>query len=93
MKRWRRLLANQHGFTLIELLVVVIVLGLLVGLVGPRLFGRVGQAKQAAAKAQIELIGAGLDQYRLDVGSYPNTSQGSTPCRRTPAARTGTART
>jgi general secretion pathway protein G len=76
VKRWRRRLANQHGFTLIELLVVIIVLGLLVGLVGPRLFGRVGQSKQAAAKAQIELLGAGLDQYRLDVGSYPNTSHG-----------------
>ena len=72
MKRFYR---DQRGFTLIELLVVIIVLGLLVGLVGPRLFGRVGQSKQAAAKAQIELIGAGLDQYRLDVGSYPNTSQ------------------
>jgi general secretion pathway protein G len=67
---------NQRGFTLIELLVVIIVLGLLVGLVGPRLFGRVGQSKQAAAKAQIELLGAGLDQYRLDVGGYPTGAQG-----------------
>ena len=72
----RASLRGQGGFTLIELLVVIIVLGLLVGLVGPRLFGRVGQSKQAAAKAQIELIGAGLDQYRLDVGSYPQTAQG-----------------
>jgi general secretion pathway protein G len=67
---------QQHGFTLIELLVVIIVLGLLVGLVGPRLFQNVGKSKQAAAKAQIELFGAALDQYRLDVGSYPNGSQG-----------------
>jgi len=67
---------GERGFTLIELLVVIIVLGLLVGLVGPRLFGRVGQSKQAAARAQIELIGAGLDQYRLDVGKYPDGAQG-----------------
>jgi general secretion pathway protein G len=72
----RSSLRGQGGFTLIELLVVIIVLGLLVGLVGPRLFGRVGQSKQATAKAQIELIGAGLDQYRLDVGAYPQTAQG-----------------
>ena len=72
----RSLPGSSAGFTLIELLVVIIVLGLLVGLVGPRLFGRVGQSKQAAAQAQIELIGAALDQYRLDVGAYPNTSQG-----------------
>lgn len=67
---------GQGGFTLIELLVVIIVLGLLVGLVGPRLFGRVGQSKQATARAQIELFGAALDQYRLDIGRYPDSSQG-----------------
>jgi general secretion pathway protein G len=75
---------SQAGFTLIELLVVIIVLGLLVGLVGPRLFGRVGQSKQAAAKAQIELLGAGLDQYRLDVGGYPTSAQGLDALQRNP---------
>ncbi|MGH7278209.1 MAG: type II secretion system major pseudopilin GspG [Candidatus Rokuibacteriota bacterium] len=75
---------DQSGFTLIELLVVIIVLGLLVGLVGPRLFGRVGQSKQAAARAQIELIGAGLDQYRLDVGAYPSGPQGLDGLQRNP---------
>ena len=67
---------DERGLTLIELIVVIIVLSLLVGLVGPRLFGRVSQSKQAVARAQIELLGAGLDQYRLDIGSYPTTAQG-----------------
>jgi len=86
--RWTlgRGLGNQGGFTLIELLVVIIVLGLLVGLVGPRLFGRVGQSKQAAARAQIELLGAALDQYRLDVGAYPNSGQGLDALQRNPNA-------
>ena len=75
---------DQRGFTLIELLVVIIVLGLLVGLVGPRLFGRVGQSKQAAARAQIELLGAALDQYRLDVGGYPDGNVGLEALQRNP---------
>ena len=57
MRPWRRLIRNDAGFTLVELLVVIVVLGLLVGLVGPRLWGQVSKSKQATAKAQIELIG------------------------------------
>ena len=83
-RRLRGQLGGEAGFTLIELLVVIIVLGLLVGLVGPRLFGRVGQSKQAAARAQIELLGATLDQYRLDVGGYPNSGQGLDALQRNP---------
>ena len=69
-------LRDQRGFSLIELLVVIIILGLIAGLVGPRLFGRVGQSKVAAARAQIELFGAALDQYRLDIGVYPPAGVG-----------------
>lgn len=77
---------DQRGFTLVELLVVVIVLGLLVGLVGPRLFGRVAQSRVAAARAQIELLGAALDQYRLDMGTYPTSEQGLEALVRDPGA-------
>lgn len=67
---------NRKGFTLIELLVVMVIVGLLAALVAPRLFPKLGKGKQAAAKAQIELLGQALDQMRLDIGRYPTTQEG-----------------
>ncbi len=75
-KKRRRFADSKGGFTLIELMVVMIILGLLAALVVPRMFGRIGQAKTNAARAQIELIGTALDSFRLDVGRYPTTAEG-----------------
>ena len=68
--------ARRGGFTLIELLVVIIVLGTLATLVAPNIFRHVGAAKETTARAQIEMLGAALDAYRLDAGRYPTTQQG-----------------
>jgi general secretion pathway protein G len=68
--------SGRLGFTLIEILVVITVIGLLAALVGPRILGRVSEAKSATAKAQLEMLSLALDNYRLDNGSYPTTEQG-----------------
>lgn len=67
---------RRRGFTLIELLVVIVVLGVLATLVAPNVFRHVGTAKEATARAQIEMLGAALDAFRLDTGRYPTTQQG-----------------
>jgi general secretion pathway protein G len=72
------------GFTLIELLVVIVVIAILAGLVGPMVFRNVADAKVAAAKAQLELLGLALDQYRLDNDYYPSTGQGLEALREVP---------
>ena len=66
----------SRGFSLIELMVVLVILGLLTGLVGPRLFGRVESSKVKTAETQVKLLKGALQTYRLDVGQYPNTAQG-----------------
>jgi len=66
----------RSAFTLIEMLVVIVVIAILAGLVGPMVFQNVGDAKVSAAKAQLELFGLALDQYRLDNDYYPSTAQG-----------------
>src|SRR6266850_4200140 len=70
--------AAQRGFTLLELLVVIVIIGLLAGLVAPRYFDQVSKTNTKIAKAQIDSLEKALDQYRLDVGSYPTTEQSLT---------------
>lgn len=67
---------HQRGVTLIEMLVVVVIMGLFVGLVGVTLFKRADQAKQTAAKTQIDSFMTALGAYKLDTGNFPSTDQG-----------------
>ncbi|MFL5614868.1 MAG: type II secretion system major pseudopilin GspG [Gemmatimonadaceae bacterium] len=65
----------KPGFTLIEILVVIVVIAI-ASLVAPNVFRHVGTAKDATARAQIEMLGAALEAYRLDNGRYPTGEQG-----------------
>lgn len=64
------------GFTLIELMVVIVILGILAGLIVPRIMGRPEEARRMKARVQIESIETALKLYKLDSGYYPTTEQG-----------------
>jgi general secretion pathway protein G len=63
--------ATSQGFTLLEMLVVLVIIGLVAGLVGPRLFSKVDSSKVQTAGVQIKLLRGALETLRMDVGSYP----------------------
>jgi general secretion pathway protein G len=67
---------NNKGFTLIELMVVLVILGVLAGLIVPKMMGRTEEAKQVKTKLQMDGIEAALKLYKLDNGVYPTTEQG-----------------
>lgn len=66
----------EGGFTLLELLVVLMIIALLAGFVGPKVFSNVDQAKEKTAMRQMRSLADAMGQYRLDTGSYPSASQG-----------------
>lgn len=66
----------SSGFTLVELLVVLAILGLLVGLVGPRVMNALGSSKTKTARIQVAELSGALDIYRLEIGHYPTTNDG-----------------
>ncbi|HIJ21194.1 MAG TPA: type II secretion system major pseudopilin GspG [Deltaproteobacteria bacterium] len=68
--------SGNGGFTLIELMVVIVILGILAGLIIPRIMGRPEEARQMKAKVQMESIETALRLYKLDNGDYPTTEQG-----------------
>jgi general secretion pathway protein G len=67
---------RARGFTLVEIMVVVVIIGILGALVVPKLMGRTGESRVAAAKVDISTMMQALKLYKLDNARYPNTEQG-----------------
>ena len=78
--------SNKKGFTLVELMLVVIIISILVAMVVPRLMGRSDQAREAAARADIEAnLASALDLYEVDIGTFPRTEEGLQALRGVPS--------
>ena len=64
------------AFTLIEIILVVVIIGIMLTLVAPRITGKTKQARETSAKRQIEAFKTALQAYEFDVGEYPKDLQG-----------------
>src|ERR1700730_1662302 len=69
---------GQQGFTLVEMLVVITIIGLIMGLIGPRVLNYLSESKVKAAKIQLQSFGSALDLFYLDAGRFPSTAEGLT---------------
>jgi general secretion pathway protein G len=83
----RELNAGEQGFTLVEMLVVITIIGLIMGLIGPRVLNYLSESKVKAAKIQLQSFAGALDLFYLDAGRYPSTAEGLTALvRQTPGS-------
>ncbi|MBN1879898.1 type II secretion system major pseudopilin GspG [bacterium] len=71
-KKKTDLRSGESGFTLVEIMVVVVIIGLLAGLVGPKIFRNLEKANYETAKTQMTNLKTALSTYRLDMGRYPD---------------------
>lgn len=68
--------ARSAGFTLLEMIVVLVIIGLIMGLVGPRLFSQADRAKVQTAETQVRMLRGALETMRLDIGRLPTEQEG-----------------
>jgi general secretion pathway protein G len=73
-KRRRR--PVQNGFTLVELMVVIAILALLAAIVAINVIPFGEKAKSQKAKTDIASIEQALELYKLQLDTYPSTSDG-----------------
>lgn len=82
---FRRTPSAARGFTLLEMIVVLVIIGLIMGLVGPRLFSQADRAKVQTAETQVRMLRGALETMRLDIGRFPSQQEGLQLLSRRPA--------
>jgi general secretion pathway protein G len=75
---------RRAGVTLIEMLVVVTIIALFLAIAGPKMLGYADRARVTAAKQEIVNIQSALQQYKLEVGTFPTQEQGLLALRQKP---------
>lgn len=68
--------SGEEGFTLVEMLVVITIIGLIMGLIGPRVLNYLNESKVKTAKIQLQSFSSALDLFYLDAGRFPSTAEG-----------------
>lgn len=85
----KRRLQKEEGFTLFEIIAVLFLVAALYALVGPSIWKRLETGKVQTARAQMALLKNCLNDYRLDMGTYPSSAEGLAALRVRPASDRG----
>lgn len=65
--------SRKAGFSLAELMVVIVILGLLVSVVAPNVFGYLFKGQEASVRTNLIALSNAIDAYSLSNGSAPDS--------------------
>lgn len=72
--------ANERGLTIIEIMVVLIILGVLVGFLGQKLFGAGDKAKANITKLSLQQTKSFINEFQLQYNTLPTSLEELTRC-------------
>jgi general secretion pathway protein G len=76
LRRSRIASRARRGFSFLEIMLVVMIIGIMVAVVGPRLVGSSESARKTSTKSQMENVKTALGIFEVKTGEYPTTEQG-----------------
>lgn len=68
--------AGARAFTFIEIMLVVLIIGILMGIVVPKMVGHTKTSRIQATKASIQGISTALQMFEVKAGRFPTTQEG-----------------
>jgi len=69
---------TRKGFTMVELMAILIIIGLLATLVVTKVASKIDQARVTTTKANLKLLHAAVNQFKMDTGRFPSEDLGLT---------------
>ncbi len=75
-RKWLVRQNGRRGFSFLEIMMVVMIIGILVAVVGPKILGKTDKARISATKLQLKNIRTALNDFEMTVGSLPTSDQG-----------------
>ena len=69
---------NRSGFTMVELMAMLIIIGLLATLVVTKVATKIDQARVTTTKANLKILHAAVNQFKMDTGRFPSEDAGLT---------------
>jgi general secretion pathway protein G len=76
MTKRKRKTTLRKGFTMVELMAVLIIIGLLAMVVVRNFVGQTDKARVITTKANLRLLHAAVNQFKMDTGRFPAEEEG-----------------